>query len=389
MGGIQLRLRAVHDVGERISHRARHSPDIVPDFTRYDAVVRGLRFLGSLTRPILTVLLIVLTCLVGLLDYGVGSNATFVSLYLIPIGIAAWFLGLPFSYFLASLSTVFWVAGDIGAGVELDDSTLAWNLVSRFAVFVAVSHLVRAQRRLHDDVEALAEKRSAQLVSEVRARQRLEEELVHISERETRRVGHDIHDSLCQHLTGTALAGQVLVQSLRAKESDSVASAARVVELIEDGITLSRNLARGLNSVGRSGDGLMEALEDFAASTSDLFKISCRFDCPLPVLISDIHIAQHLYRITQEAVGNAIKHGRAKNIHIRLEAHKGGKRLSIVDDGVGRPPFPADGKGMGMRIMSYRADRIGAAFSIRRRDPTGAIVTCFLPLVPVVRESAA
>jgi len=62
MGGIQLRLRAVHDVGERISHRARHSPDIVPDFTRYDAVVRGLRFLGSLTRPILTVLLIVLTC---------------------------------------------------------------------------------------------------------------------------------------------------------------------------------------------------------------------------------------------------------------------------------------------------------------------------------------
>jgi signal transduction histidine kinase len=337
----------------------------------------------------LTVLLISLTCLVGLLDYSVGSNATFVSLYLIPMGIAAWFLGLPFSYFIASLSTVFWVVGDIGAGVDLDDSTLAWNLFSRFAVFVAVSHLVRAQRRLHDDVEALAEKRSAQLVSEIKARQRLEEELVHISEREQRRVGHDIHDSLCQHLTGTALAGQVLVQTLRARESDSAESAARVVELIEDGITLSRNLARGLNSVGRSGDGLMEALEDFAASTSDLFKISCRFDCPLPVLISDMHIAQHLYRITQEAVGNAVKHGHAKNIHIRLEAHKGGKRLRIIDDGIGRPPFSADGKGMGMHIMSYRADRIGAGFSIRRRDPTGAIVTCFLPLVPVVRETAA
>ena len=388
MGGIQLRSSAVHDVGEWISHRARDAPDLVPNFVRYDTVVRGLRFLGSLTRPMLTVLLISLTCLVGLLDYSVGSNATFVSLYLIPMGIAAWFLGLPFSYFIASLSTVFWVVGDIGAGVDLDDSTLAWNLFSRFAVFVAVSHLVRAQRRLHDDVEALAEKRSAQLVSEIKARQRLEEELVHISEREQRRVGHDIHDSLCQHLTGTALAGQVLVQTLRARESDSAESAARVVELIEDGITLSRNLARGLNSVGRSGDGLMEALEDFAASTSDLFKISCRFDCPLPVLISDMHIAQHLYRITQEAVGNAIKHGRAKNIHIRLESHKGGKRLSIIDDGVGRPPFSADGKGMGMRIMSYRADRIGAAFSIRRRDPTGAIVTCFLPLVPVVRESA-
>jgi len=373
-----------------MSHRARRSPDFLPDFVQYDTVVRGLRFLGSLTRSMLTVLLVGLICPVGLLDYLVGSNATFVSLYLIPMGIAAWFLGLPFSYFIASLSTVFWILGDVGAGVALDESTLAWNLFSRFAVFIAVSHLVRAQRRLHDDVEALAEKRSAQLVSEIKARQRLEEELVHISEREQRRVGHDIHDSLCQHLTGTALAGQVLVQNLKAKESGSAASAARVVELIEDGITLSRNLARGLNSVGRSGDGLMEALEDFAASTSDLFKISCRFDCPLPVLISDMHTAQHLYRITQEAVGNAVKHGRAKNIHIRLEAHKGGKRLTVIDDGIGRPPFSADGKGkgMGMRIMSYRADRIGAAFSIRRRDPTGAIVTCFLPLVPVVRETA-
>ena len=344
----------------------------------------ALRFLGSLSPAILTTFLFVLTCLVGLLDYLIGTNATFVSLYLIPMGIAAWFLGLPFSYVIAGLSTVFWVLGDFGSGVPLDASTLTWNLLSRFAVFIAVSHLVRALRRLHDDVDAVAKERSARLVAEIEARERLELELVHISEREQRRVGHDIHDSLCQHLTGTALAGQVLVQNLKAQESAAAASAARVVELIEDGITLSRNLARGLNSVDRSGDGLMEALEDFAASTSELFKISCGFECPLPVLISDLHAAEHLYRIAQEAVGNAIKHGRAKNIQIRLEAYKGGKRLRIIDDGTGRPPFHANGKGMGMRIMSYRADRIGATFSIRRRDPTGTIVNCFLP---VVRET--
>jgi signal transduction histidine kinase len=311
----------------------------------------------------------------------VGANATFVSLYLVPMGISAWFLGLPFSYVFASLSSVFWFAGDLGTGVQPVTSTLAWNLVSRFAVFIAVSHLVRALRRLHDDVDDLAKKRSAQLVSEIEARERLEQELVHISEREQRRVGHDIHDSLCQHLTGTALAGQVLVQSLEAQNSPAVKSAVRVVELIEDGITLSRNVARGLNSVGRSGAGLMEALEDFALSTNELFKISCRFECPLPVLINDVHAAEHLYRIAQEAVGNAIKHGRAKNIEIRLEASKGGKRLRIIDDGSGRPPFFANGKGMGLRIMSYRADRLGASFSIRRREPTGTIVNCYLPLV--------
>lgn len=345
----------------------------------YGMVVAGLRYLGSLSQSTLAALMLGLTGLVGVLDYVVGANATFVSLYLIPMGIAAWFLGLPFSYVLASVSSVLWVTGDLGAGVEANASTLSWNLLSRFAVFIAFSHLVGALRRLHDDVDELAKARSAQLVAEIEARERLEQELVHISEREQRRVGHDIHDSLCQHLTGTALAGQVLAQNLRAQEHAAASSAARVVELIEDGITLSRHLARGLNSVGRAGDGLMEALEDFAASTTELFKISCSFECPLPVLISDVHTAEHLYRIAQEAVGNAIKHGRAKTIVIRLEASKGGKRLRIMDDGTGRPPFTGDGKGMGLRIMSYRADRIGANFSIRRRDPKGVIVSCFLP----------
>ena len=360
-----------------ISYCVPPNADLIP----YGMVATALRFLGALPHSVLALLLFALTGLVGFLDYAVGSNATFQSLYLVPIGMAAWFLGLPFAYVFASLSSALWLAGDVGADVPPDSSTLLWNLASRFAVFIAVSHLVRALRYLHDDVENLARKRSAQLVSEIEARERLEQELVHISEREQRRVGHDIHDSLCQHLTGTALAGQVLVQTLEAQKSPAVKSAARVVELIEDGITLSRNVARGLNSVGRSGDGLMEALEDFAVSTNELFKISCRFECPLPVLINDVHAAEHLYRIAQEAVGNAIKHGRAKNIEIRLDASKGGKRLRIIDDGQGRPPFYANGKGMGLRIMSYRADRLGATFSIRRREPTGTIVNCYLPLV--------
>ena len=353
-------------------------------FISYGMFATALRFLGSLPPAFLAALLFVLTCLAGLLDYLVSADATFVSLYLIPMSLAAWFLGLPFSYVIAGLSTAFWVISDADILVRTDISTLIWNLISRFAVFIAVSHLVAALRRIHNDVEALAKERSAQLVAEIEARERLEQELVHISEREQRRVGHDIHDSLCQHLTGTALAGQVLVQNLKSQESSSADSAARVVELIEDGIMLSRNLARGLSSVDRSGDGLMEALEDFASSTSELFKISCRFECPLPVLINDIHAAEHLYRIAQEAVGNAIKHGGARHIQIRLEDSKGGKRLRIIDDGAGRPPFHVNGKGMGLRIMSYRADRIGATFSIRRRDPRGTIVNCFLP---VVRET--
>ena len=375
-------------IGDQLSFTKIARGHRLPDFVRPDIFARGLRFLESLTEPVLTVLLVTLTCLVGLLDFLIGSNATFVSLYLIPMAIAAWLLGLRFSFLIAGLSTLFWVLGDISAGIGADQSTVAWNVFSRLAVFIAVSVLVRAQRRLLDDVEALAVKRSAQLVSEIEARQRLEEELVRISEREQRRVGHDIHDSLCQHLTGTARAGQVLFQHLEARGADSAPIAARVVELIEDGITLSRNLARGLHSVSRSGDGLMEALENFAASTSDLFKISCRFECPLPVLVNDVQTAQHLYRIAQEAVGNAIKPGRAKNIEICLEVQRGGKRLRVFDDGIGSPPFLPGGKGMGLKIMSYRADRMGAAFNMKGREPTGTVVSCFLPSVAVAREPA-
>ena len=340
----------------------------------------ALRLLGSVPPATLAVSLFLLTCFVGVLDYTIGTSANLIPLYLVPMAIAAWFLGLPFSYVIASLSTVFWMAADVRSVAHPDFATFTWNLLSRFVILVAVSHLVDVVRRLHRNVETLANVRSAQLVAEIEARERLEQQLVHISEREQRRVGHDIHDSLCQHLTGTALAGQVLVQNLRVQQSAHADSAVRVVGLIEDGIRLARHIANGLNSVDRSGDGLMEALEDFAASTNELFKVSCRFECPLPVMINDVH-AEHLYRIAQEAVGNAIKHGRAKNIEIRLEARKGGKRLRIIDDGAGRPPFYANGKGMGLRIMSYRADRIGAKFSVRPRDPTGTIVNCLLPSV--------
>ncbi len=342
---------------------------------------RALKFLETLPRATLLLLLTLLTCLIGLADYLTGTDTTFSGLYLFPIWIAAWFLGRRVAYGFAILSSVFWVGGDVLAGAYYSSILIpVWNVTSRFVVFIVVAHLVVALRKLNYDLETRAEERAAKLTNEIAARERVERELLHISEREQRRLGHDIHDSLCQHLTGTALAGQVLAQNLKAQNSSQASNAARVVELIEDGISLSRNLAKGLNSVRSSADGLMEALEDFASGTSELFKISCRFECPLPVLINDNDAAEHLYRIAQEAVGNAIKHGHAKNIVVRLDLSKAGKMLRVIDDGSGLPSTQVNGKGMGLSIMSYRAGLIGAKFNIRRRDATGTVVTCLLPL---------
>jgi len=342
---------------------------------------RALKFVESLPPALLMLLLGALTGMIGVADYLTGTDATFSALYLFPICVAAWYTGLNVAYGFAILCSLSWVGGDILAGAYYSSIWVpVWNLASRFAVFIIGAHLVAALHKSNSDLEARAEERAVKLTAEIAARERVERELLHISEREQRRLGHDIHDSLCQHLTGTALAGQVLAQNLKLQNSPQAANASRVVELIEDGIALSRNLAKGLNSVNLSSGGLMEALEDFAASASDLFKISCRFQCPLPVLIADSQTAEHLYRIAQEAVSNAVKHGHAKNIVIRLELSKAGKVLRVIDDGAGLPALEGNGKGMGLRIMSYRADMIGAKFTIRRRDVSGTVVTTLLPL---------
>jgi signal transduction histidine kinase len=342
---------------------------------------RALKFLDRLPRAMLTALLGAVTCAIGIVDYLTGADTSFSAIYLIPIGIAAWFLGRPTAYVFAIASSISWVGGDIASGARYAHALVpVWNVAIRFAVFIVAVQLTVELRKLHRGLEARAEERAVKLTKEIAARERLERELLHISEREQRRVGHDIHDSLCQHLTGTALAGQVLAENLKARGLPQERDANRVVELIEEGISLSRNLAKGLNTVRLSTDGLMEALEDFAASTSDLFKISCRFECPLPVLIAEAEASEHLYRIAQEAVGNAVKHGHAKNILVRLETSGSGKVLKVIDDGSGLPPAPLNGKGMGLRIMSYRAELIGAKFNIRRRESIGTVVTCLLPM---------
>ena len=350
---------------------------------------RARHFLERLSPAMLMPLLLGATLAVGYVDYLTGTDTTFSGVYLFPIAAAAWFIGRLPAYALAVMSSILWVTGDIAAGAHY--STLIvplWNLVLRFAVFAVSLELFAALRKTHNDLSARAQDRAAKLTAEIAAREKVERELLRISDREQRRVGQDIHDGLCQHLTGTAFAGQVLAETLRAKGSGQAEDALRIVELVEQAIALSRSVARGLNTVNLSSSGLMEALEDFASNTSDLFKITCRFECPLPVLIRDSDTAGHLFRIAQEAVGNAIKHGRAKETVVQLEVSNVGTMLRISDDGCGLPPFRRDGHGMGLRIMSYRAEVIGAKLSIEPRTGGGTVVNCLLPRESPYREDA-
>ncbi|MFZ0292058.1 MAG: PAS domain S-box protein [Candidatus Sulfotelmatobacter sp.] len=215
---------------------------------------------------------------------------------------------------------------------------------------------------------------------DITERKRLEKAILEISAAEQRRIGQDLHDGLGQHLTGIAFMSKVQEQKLADKGLAEACEAARIVGLVNEAINKTRQLAHGLLPVASDAHGLMSALRRWAAEVEDLFHISCRLHVDNPVLIYDANVSTHLYRIAQEAVNNAIRHGQAKNIEIRLSARKGKGTLRIENDGSALPENTMNHSGMGIQIMNYRARMIGGSLTVQPGGMFGVTITCEFPL---------
>ena len=215
---------------------------------------------------------------------------------------------------------------------------------------------------------------------DITERKNLEKAILDISAREQRRIGQDLHDGLGQHLTGIAFMAKVHQAKLAEQKRSETQDAAKIVKLVNEAIHKTRELARGLLPVVSDSQGLMSALQLWAAEVEDLFGVSCRFQCETPVLIHDDTMATHLYHIAQEAVNNAIKHGAPRKVLIQLSAEQGRGTLLIKDDGKGIAENPANTQGMGLHIMNYRAGVIGGTLEARRDTTRGTIVTCSFPM---------
>lgn len=341
-------------------------------------------FLKQRSRPVMIAACLLTVVLVGAADYLTGYEISFSIFYLFAVSVATWFIGFGFGLLISVLSVACWLFGDLAAGATYSTRFVpGWNAMIALAFYVVMARALASLRTMRDRLEAMVAQRTAALTEEMAKRETLEKELLAVSEREQRRIGHDLHDSLCQHLTGTALAGQVLGEKLEARGLPEAADAGRVVALVEEGITLARSLARGLAPVELEAEGLMSALRELAKNVSERFKVNCTFEAPEFVPIDDDASAIHLFRIAQEAISNAIKHGRAKLVVIALSISPAGVRLSITDDGVGLPdPVPAT-RGMGLNIMRHRSAIIGASFDIRRAGH-GTRVECTLPVSDAV-----
>lgn len=219
----------------------------------------------------------------------------------------------------------------------------------------------------------------AVVVRDVTELRRLERETMEFSAREQRRLGQDLHDGLGQHLTGLSLLAEALMGQLLERAPDLAAQGGRIAALAREAIDQTRALSAGLDPVETGPQGLSEAFKTLAANASSLLRIECEFRPRGDSSVPDHTQSVQLYRIAQEAVTNAAKHGKAKHVVISLQVLDGAVTLSVRDDGVGMPERPRQG-GRGLQTMGYRARTMGGTLEIWNNEQGGAVVTCTCPL---------
>jgi PAS domain S-box-containing protein len=214
---------------------------------------------------------------------------------------------------------------------------------------------------------------------DVTERKRLEREILEASDSEMSRIGHDLHDGVGQQLTALALFNAGLQRELQAQAPELAGSLKKIGSDLREIIRQVRVLSHAFSPVPFEDNGLVEALKQLADGTRDAAKVDCEFEASTPVPINDPHLAAQLYRIVQEAVTNALKHGQARKIIIGLESTPAKLELRVQDDGRGFSPAATGRRaGLGLRAMKYRTDLIGAVLLIDAAPGKGTRITCTL-----------
>ncbi|MBV8898561.1 MAG: PAS domain-containing protein [Verrucomicrobia bacterium] len=219
-------------------------------------------------------------------------------------------------------------------------------------------------------------------IEDITEKRRVEQQVLAVSERERRRMAQELHDGLGQHLTAITFVAQTIHHQLQHRHyAEAAQNAEQLVSQVSEATELTRDLAKGLHPMQVQAGQFQTAMETLAHNVSSLFKVVCTFSCDQPCMppAESDEKASQLYRITQEAINNALKHGKATRIAItyKHDPQTGRARLLISDDGSGSPK-PADpGQipgGMGLQIMRYRAESIGGKFQFDQAPDGGTVV---------------
>lgn len=226
------------------------------------------------------------------------------------------------------------------------------------------------------------------VLQDVSERKQLERAILEAVNREQYRIGNDLHDGLGQELTGIALMLRGLAGRAVAEQAPFLPEIDSITRLVSNAIESTRALARGLSPVSLERGGLKDALDGLAMHAADLYDVQVisthRGEGQREL---SAELANHLYRIAQEAVRNAVRHGQARTIRLHLHTTSAKVRLTVTDDGIGMRSQAHDSPGMGLKIMQYRARILGGEVRFERHAPSGTRIVCECPIANSAAES--
>jgi signal transduction histidine kinase len=307
-------------------------------------------------------------------DFSTGYEVSLSILYCVPIFIVAWCCDRKSGILMALLAGITWWWADVQAGHPyLQSWQEGWEVFVRCGFFIITAIGTAAVKQQRDA--------SASRIALLEYTQKLEREIIGISEREQERIGQDLHDGICQYLAALSCNAASLKSDLEAHHLGAEAKVADdLAGFLRDAVVQTRNLARGLVPVQMDEAGLASALEELTVSVTRLLGIRCVYESGGEPLIRDNSVAMHLYRIAQEAINNATKHGKATNVCVSLIENAGRTTLRIADDGPGISKTANGSDGMGVGLMYYRARLVGGELRIEEPPAGGTVISCGIPL---------
>jgi signal transduction histidine kinase len=313
----------------------------------------------------------VLLLLLGVLDYITGWELSVSLLYALIIFLVAWRATRKTALTFATVSGVIWCVANLRVHPYSTNLGYAWAAFTRLAyfIFVAIGGA---------SLKAYRESNRARIEALEHARA-LEHEIARVSESEQRRIGQDLHDGICQSLAAIQFAVSSMRDDLKSQSPEDAEGLQEIATMVKDTISETRNLARRIFPVQMEEAGLAAVLDELVSSLRRHHRVEAIFDTHGEVKIRDPEVAMHLYRIAQEAVNNALKHGHPKKVVISLHEDESALQLAISDDGAGAPAPSSSADGMGLKTMRHRANLLGASLDIRSALGGGVSVICSLP----------
>jgi signal transduction histidine kinase len=315
--------------------------------------------------------------LVGWLDHKTGPAISFALLYIPPVAMAAWFGGRRIGL-IAAFASAAALTADVPESAQFSTPLIyCWNATTRLLIFSLGALLVAALRQQRDQLHTVIEQQNARLELEMAERALAEREIIEAGAREQRRIAYDLHDDLGQHLVGIAFKAKLLGEKLQSTHPAQAQEASTIARLANDAARQTRLTAHKLDADNGAID-LTTALPQLAAAVEENCRVRVSVNTSACSVPASAQLAVQLYRIAQEALRNAIEHGRADKVEIYLVSHQEHIVLTVCDNGRGFDPSVA-GQGLGFRTMGSRAHSVGGSCEVESRA-RGTTLICRVPI---------